>query len=268
MPKFLSEEQVKFYKDNGFIKLENIFSKQEFDKFSDEYDDLFRAKKNDQLEAVWQGNDMKELAKNKPVTVLSIHNLQFHSAAFTRVLMNDRLLDALEDIMGTPNVLLHHTKAHLKPPEKGAPYLMHQDYPYFPFEKHSMVAVFIHMDDTSPENGGLAVYPGSHKLGPLESHTVSKDGEDYHYVDKDKWPLSGATPVLAKRGEVVVFSYLLLHGSYLNTSKDRVRRMFLIQLMSAEDEPAEDKHRSYGQGMVLRGRNSKWDASLRGRFMK
>lgn len=31
-----------------------------------------------------------------------------------------------------------------------------------------MVAVFIHLDDTSMENGGLAVYPGSHHLGPLE----------------------------------------------------------------------------------------------------
>lgn len=58
--------------------------------------------------------------------VKSVHNLQFHSGVFSRLLMNDRLLDALEDIMDTKNISLHHTKAHLKPPENGAPYLMHQ----------------------------------------------------------------------------------------------------------------------------------------------
>jgi hypothetical protein len=43
-----------------------------------------------------------------------------------------------------------------------------QDYQYFPYKNDSLVAVFIHLDDTNMENGGLAVYPGSHKLGPLE----------------------------------------------------------------------------------------------------
>ena len=45
---------------------------------------------------------------------------------------------------------------------------MHQDYHYFPYVNDSMVAIFIHLDDTNVENGGLAVFPGSHKNGPLE----------------------------------------------------------------------------------------------------
>ncbi|KAJ8673489.1 hypothetical protein QAD02_004751 [Eretmocerus hayati] len=110
---------------------------------------------------------MKKAAGDVDYTVKQIANLQMHSALFTKLLLHERLLDAIEDIMGTSAILLHHTKAHLKPPSKGAPYLMHQDYPYFPFKKHTMMAVFIHMDDTTPGNGGLCVYPGSHKLGPI-----------------------------------------------------------------------------------------------------
>lgn len=45
-----------------------------------------------------------------------------------------------------------------------------------------MVAVFIHLDDTSPENGGLAVFPGSHKLGPLEDKGAQTG--THHYVDQ------------------------------------------------------------------------------------
>lgn len=58
--------------------------------------------------------------------VQSIHGLQLYSAAFTRLLLHEKLLDACEDIMGTPNILLHHTKAHSKPPGTGSPFPMHQ----------------------------------------------------------------------------------------------------------------------------------------------
>jgi phytanoyl-CoA hydroxylase len=60
-----------------------------------------------------------------------------------------------------------------KPPGEGAPFPMHQDYHYFPYEKDSMVAIFIHLDDTDVENGGLAVFPGSHKTGPLQDKSKS-----------------------------------------------------------------------------------------------
>ena len=136
-----------------------------------------------------------------------------HSSIFTNLLMHPKLLDAVEDIMETENIILHHTKAHLKPPEKGAPFPMHQDYHYFPYEKDSMLAIFVHLDDTTPENGGLAVYPGSHKLGPLKDKS-NKPG--FHYVDQDKFSIEQAVPVHAKKGDVVIFSYLLVHGSYVN----------------------------------------------------
>lgn len=52
--------------------------------------------------------------------------------------------------------------------------ILSKDYQYFPYKNDSLVAVFIHLDDTNVENGGLAVYPGSHLLGPLEDKgTVS-----------------------------------------------------------------------------------------------
>ena len=137
-----------------------------------------------------------------------------HSSVFTHLLLHSKLLDAVEDVMETPNILLHHTKAHLKPPGIGAPFPMHQDYHYFPYEKDSMLAVFLHLDDTTPENGGLAVFPGSHKSGPLPDMS---DKPGVHYVDQVEYSLEKAVPIEAKKGDVLIFSYLLVHGSYMNT---------------------------------------------------
>lgn len=187
--------------------------------------------------------------------VLSIHNLQCHHAAFTKTITNKKLIDAVSDCVGSPNVLLHHTKAHIKPPEKGTAYPAHQvyrfssyfvfilnywqrnyevtfvilkiqDYHYFPFENHTMVAAFVHMDDSDKENGCLMVYPGSHKLGPL---TDISDNPDFHYVDQTRFPVEKAYPVIAKKGQVVIFSYLTVHASFPNVSS-RTRRMFLMQV--------------------------------------
>ncbi|XP_034256160.1 probable alpha-ketoglutarate-dependent hypophosphite dioxygenase isoform X2 [Thrips palmi] len=251
MPKLLTPEEVQFYKDNGFIKI-NVLEKAEIDALSEEYDLLFRLQASDDMDSSWVGDDMKKATNDKKMSVLSLHGLQMFSEKFHKFLMNEKLLDALEDVMGTENIALHHTKAHIKPTEKGAPYLMHQDYPYFPYKNHSMCAVFLHMDDTTPENGGLCVYPGSHKLGPLPSQKNVANGLVYYWCDPARFPIEGATPVTAKKGEIVIFSYLLLHGSYLNLS-NRVRRMFLVQVMDANDEPTEDTHKGPGPHAEARG---------------
>jgi len=44
-----------------------------------------------------------------------------------------------------------------------------------------MTAIFIHLEDCGEENGGLVVFPGSHKLGPLQNHS---DAVINNYVDQ------------------------------------------------------------------------------------
>nr|XP_053651707.1 uncharacterized protein LOC128701819 isoform X2 [Cherax quadricarinatus] len=120
--KFLTPKQKTFYDDNGYVVLD-LLTAEEKDELCEEYDQLFEAKKQFDLEATWQGDwsDQKEKKEVK-----SIHGLQMHSAVFTRLLLHQKLLDACEDVMETPNILLHHTKAHTKPPGIGSPFPMHQ----------------------------------------------------------------------------------------------------------------------------------------------
>ena len=61
------------------------------------------------LDTIWRGDWQRELIpedKESHKTVKSIHNLQFHSATFSRCLLHSRLLDAVEDVMGTEDILL------------------------------------------------------------------------------------------------------------------------------------------------------------------
>ena len=53
----LTEGQLNFYKQNGFVLLDNVFSPEEIELCSKEYDRLFAEKKeqNMNLEATWAG---------------------------------------------------------------------------------------------------------------------------------------------------------------------------------------------------------------------
>jgi ribulose-5-phosphate 4-epimerase/fuculose-1-phosphate aldolase len=59
------------------------------------------------------------------------HDVQFHSAAFTRLISDERLVGPASQCIGSPNVQLHHTKMFIKPPEKGSPFRCIRTNPIF-----------------------------------------------------------------------------------------------------------------------------------------
>ena len=146
----------------------------------------------------------------------------------------------------------------VKPPEKGAPFPMHQDYPYFPHARHSVTAASIHLDDATEENGCLRLIPGSHKLGP-----IAETGES-NELDSAKYPIEEGVPVPGKAGDVLLFNYLTIHGSGVNAS-DRPRRNILFQYRDPADEPllgddGRESHVDWGQGLMVAGVNETWFA--------
>lgn len=63
----LTSEQKQFWNDNGFIKLSNILTQQEFEVINKEYDRIFSLKNNPAMEAAWKGKEMKEAAKLRTI---------------------------------------------------------------------------------------------------------------------------------------------------------------------------------------------------------
>jgi len=233
----LSDEQKAFYEQNGYIHVQGMITPEEAAAYRAALHAL--AARQGSNDATWTS------VKGTGTTITHSHDVQFRSAAITRLLTDPRLTGIAQDIIG-PNVQLHHNKMFIKPPERGSPFPMHQDYPYFPHERDSMIAVIIHFDDAPVEKGCLRVVPGSHKLGPLPAI-----GQDHH-LSEDEYPIEGALAVPAKAGDAIFMSYLLVHGSGVNVS-DEPRTTLLIQMRDPEDRPRSEGHQSRGQGMMLAG---------------
>jgi phytanoyl-CoA hydroxylase len=243
----LTPAEKEHYTENGYVLVKGLFSAEEAAYFRAETHDLAQrlltTKATDVVNEGWaSGAKVTDL----PRELLHCHNVQFHSAAFARLISDPRLTDRAADIVGD-NIQLHHTKMFIKPPEKGAPFPMHQDAPYFPHKNHSMIAAIIHFDDAPIEKGCVRVVPGSYKLGMIDH---LHDGS--HHLDPEQYPVAAATPCPAEAGDVLFFSYLTIHGSGLNTSQD-ARTTMLIQMRDPVDLPNIDSHFSRGQGTMLRG---------------
>lgn len=240
----LTAEQIKSYDDNGYLAVKGLFTKEEAAQYRTTLHSLLERIDSKDYDATWGS------ASSKGTTQLQhCHDVQFYDAAFAKLIVDDRLTGTAADLIKSPNVQLHHTKAFIKPPEKGSPFPLHQDAPFFPHERESMIAAIIHFDDAWEKKGCVRVYPGSHKNGVLPH--ISKG--NFH-LDKTEYPLEKAIPVPAEAGDVLFISYLVVHGSGINES-DEQRTTLLVQMRDPEDLPTVETHLSKGQGMMLRGIN-------------
>jgi ectoine hydroxylase-related dioxygenase (phytanoyl-CoA dioxygenase family) len=215
------------FEENGYVVCKGLFSSEFLAELQSDFDRIVcqLMDSGEEVNAIWEG--AKSISK-EGAFVTHTHNVQQFSSAWLRALTHEPFLDAARQILGD-DIVLHHTKLFQKPGEKGAAFPMHQDYPYFPTEKDTMMAGVIHMSEADDEMGCFRVYPGTHKLGRVkDSH-----GQTEHPV-LAKYPLEGSLALEAEPGDVVFFHYLLLHGSKPNSSQ-RVRKTVLVQMHAGDD---------------------------------
>ncbi|MFA0733308.1 MAG: hypothetical protein LKKZDAJK_000406 [Candidatus Fervidibacter sp.] len=166
-----------------------------------------------------------------------VWNLFGRDEVLTQLATDPRLLDIVEDLMGSSAIWFFADKAMLKPPKIGVEKPWHQDLPYFPFEPKDEngihVAVWIALDEATVENGCMQYIPGSHKLGNITTSHVDTYGLGHLAADMSKVDTSKAVAVEAKPGDVVFHDGLALHYSAPNTS-DKPRWALVLDFINAE----------------------------------
>ena len=129
--RYLNEDQVAFFWDHGYLRMEQVFTPDEMDELDTEMDRLMVEWAN--YAAGWSGDWRKvymDEETEKQSKLIAMHDLWYYSAAWTRAVLNPNLAAAMSDLLG-PDVELHHATMHVKPPETGHPFPMHQDNAFY-----------------------------------------------------------------------------------------------------------------------------------------
>ena len=236
----LTPDQFEFWNENGYLRLENVYTSEEareqsveLDRIMDEWGKMGKG---------WNGpwrKEMMELNEADRSEAMFVGLLQNYSRAFTDAVINPKLTGAVSDMLGGTAVELHGSILHAKAPGLGTPFPLHQDWPFYPHRGPGVLDANLHIDTASEENGCLKFIPGSHKLGPLQHilHTKEEFGDyEQAHLPVEDYPLKDAVSCPANAGDVVFFSYLTIHGSAPNRTNGW-RRLIRVSYRDPQNMP-------------------------------
>ena len=205
----LSDQQINFYNDNGYIAPIDVLSKREANEIR---------------------NEIETIEKKWPKALEGIGRNYIHliSPVFNKVCLNTKILDAVESIIGK-NILICGTTLFIKNPNEKGFVSFHQDAKYIGLEPHNWVTAWIAVTDTNEENGCMRMWSGSHKQ-KIKHHEQKFDENNLLTRGQtiENVPIKETEPIILKAGQMSLHHPTIVHGSGINKSKDR-RIGFVVQ---------------------------------------
>ncbi|MEX2566327.1 MAG: phytanoyl-CoA dioxygenase family protein [Cyclobacteriaceae bacterium] len=226
----LSEEQVAFFHENGYLPNIKLLEPKQVNLLNRELKDIINPN--------YPGNELfyefKSNESANPDTVL------FHSLGHWRIkegfhdiLWNPAFVMAASQLLEDKSVRFWHDQLFCKPAKHGGVVAWHQDYSYWtrtvPMQH---LTCWVGLDDADISNGCLYYVPKSHRWGLLDKPELAGDMEglmDY-LTEKQKNEFQ-PVPIEMKKGYGAFHHPLMVHGSYENKS-ERSRRAFVLNVFA------------------------------------
>jgi ectoine hydroxylase-related dioxygenase (phytanoyl-CoA dioxygenase family) len=223
----LSDEQIEFYKVNGYVAGIRVLTGEQVDVLRRELSALVDpAHPQHHLFYEFHSNESQD-----PATTL------FHAlgawriaAGFHDLLWNAAFTVPASQLLGGA-VRFWHDQLFCKPARDGGVVAWHQDYSYWTrTQPLAHLTCWIGLDDATRDNGGLHYIPGSHRWPDLPSTGLAGDMEAIQAVltDEQRAQFKPAAIEL-KQGEAAFHHPRMIHGSFANTS-DGSRRATVINV--------------------------------------
>jgi ectoine hydroxylase-related dioxygenase (phytanoyl-CoA dioxygenase family) len=252
----LTANQVRQFKEKGFLVVRGFFGAAEMQKLSAWLDELRDRPPGEGPEARYYE---RSPITGQPLLVRAEHVLGRHNPDITGLLLSSKTIAVLTDLLGEPP-LLFKEKVNYKLPGC-RPDLLHQDQAagwnaYSDF----FITMALMVDPNTRENAALSImHSGNFErrlMGP-EWEPLSRDGPPYQ--PEAEYVLLQGDP-----GDVVCFDSYVPHGSPANTSDRPRRNLYLTFNRLSDGDMREtyytDKWRAYPPNSLREARS---DSSYR-----
>ena len=162
--------QVKYFNENGFIKIKNIFDASVID-----YMNIVISKEVDRL-----NNQQIPLEERDTYgkAFLQIMNLWTHTSAVKDIVFSKKIAQIATGLMQTAGVRLYHDQALFKEP-KGGHTPWHADQYYWPLDTENTVTAWIPLQATPLNYGPLEFSAGSNKLTAGRDKQISDESQAF-----------------------------------------------------------------------------------------
>ena len=225
----LTEDQISFFRKNGFVNGIKILNEEQVDALNAELVSLQAL--NEDQRALFYHYDSNESEDPDKVLFHAIGAWRI-TPGFHDLIWSPAYRMAAYQLMGQ-SFRLFHDQLFCKPAKHGGVVAWHQDFSYWTFTKPmNHLTCWIGLDDASKENGCLYFIPGSHKWGLLPVTGLAGDMNAVKSVLNEEQLTVFEKKVANEmpRGYASFHHPLMMHGSYENFS-DRPRRAAVINAM-------------------------------------
>ena len=236
----LSEEQIAFFHEHGFVAGLKILTDQQVDQLRKDLETL--TEPGHPGSEFWYEYNSNESPDPSRILFHALGAWRV-APAFHDVLWNAACTTPASQLLGGA-VRFWHDQLFCKPAMHGGVVAWHQDYSYWTRTKPmAHLTCWIGLDDSTIDNGCVHYVPGSHRwdLLPVTGLAGDMDAIKNVLTAEQHQQFNNHVPVELKAGECVFHHPLTIHGSFENRTP-HPRRAVVINLVldgvqSESDEP-------------------------------
>lgn len=218
----VTEAQIQFYQDNGFVQLDDVLTPEELQTIRREIDAIY---------STGSGGIHNSGGRSAYAKVLDQRvNIWRDNAVVRDFVFTPRLAEIARRLARVQGVRLWHDHALLKQPGDSKPTPWHQDLPYWPMNEQGALSIWIALDDVDERNGAMSFIPGSHRVGALPGINLVDPQDIFAMVPGGA--LAGTKPVTARMraGSCTFHNGLTFHYAAANQTERPRRAMVMIYM--------------------------------------
>lgn len=228
----LTQTQVEFFHENGYIVLEDLLSEEELAEARRQMKAVLCDPENARP-GVGFSYEPPEQSEHYPADpdnprrVWMLFDTPLAGDWWYDNIRDPRITIAMSQLLG-PNIDFHNGKARIKPPGYGSHQIWHQDWPYERHTSPDLAAAIFYLDDTEVGASATEVVPGSHRQGEWE--------HDEHFAIPPEAVAAfgrAPVPVAVRAGSVAIIHVLVVHRATPNTT-DRNRSAIINEYKTME----------------------------------
>lgn len=219
-PMPISSEQIAFFRENGFIKIKNVFSKEVIDFMGEVITEEVNRLNKQHLDL--------EKRDTYGKAFLQIMNIWRNSDVVKEIVFGKRLGYIATRLMEVSGVKIYHDQALYKEPGGGhTPW--HADQYYWPLDSDKTITAWIPLQETPLDWGPLEFSAGSFRLTEGRDKEISDESQDFLEAVLKK---SGFRHVIEAfdLGEVSFHKGWLYHRAGPNKSNQMRKVMTMIYM--------------------------------------
>ncbi len=223
----LDENQVEYYRTNGFVVIDDFLSAEELEHWRETVIYAVARRNGRKMPGknlkTGEADGINEDAAYYGKVFDQLLNLWQTDEGVKELMLDDRIGKMAADLAGVEGIRIWHDQALFKRPWAN-PTSWHLDTPFWSFSDRKALSIWVALDDATLENGCLFFIPGSCHETTFENKGIGKNMDSIFEV-YPQFLRTNAVKAPMKAGSCSFHNGLTIHGANANMTSGFRRAM-------------------------------------------